>query len=176
MRTGAAPRVGAALAAGTPRRVASSPARKGVASGAAPRAETATAACQTVTTDTPRRVWATVGNGGRADRERGSGTALVLGVVGVGLVLLAMVTLLVGVVRARAQAQTAADLAAVAAATAWFDPVRGDPCMLARRVAAESGADLVACAVNDGQATVSATVPTPLGAAFAQARAGPADR
>ncbi len=144
-------------------------------SGAAPRVGAATAACETLT-GAFRRVGAAVGNGGRADRERGSGTVLVLGVVGAGLVLLVMIALLVGVVRARAQAQTAADLAAVAAATAWFDPVRGDPCMLARRVAAESGAALVACAVNDGQATVSATVPTPLGAAFAQARAGPADR
>ena len=107
--------------------------------------------------------------------ERGSGTALMLGVVGVGLALLLIIALLVSVVRARAIAQTGADLAALAAATAVARPGGGaSPCDQAARAAAGSGATLTACVVEGAYVQVTASRATPIGDAVAHATAGPA--
>lgn len=81
--------------------------------------------------------------------------------------------LLAGVFGMRQRADTAADLAAVAAATA-----RTDPCGRARVVAVANGARLVSCRFRHGAAEVVAEVTGPgmlqrLPAARTAARAGP---
>lgn len=82
---------------------------------------------------------------------------------------------------ARHRAQSAADLAALAAAG---EQVRGDrdPCATAREIVDEqkTGAQLVRCAPVDGDVVVSTAVPVPLGPfglrrAEASARAGPVE-
>lgn len=109
--------------------------------------------------------------------ERGSGTVAVLGVLGVAVVLLGLVSLAVTVVTARARAQSAADLAALTAASVLYGvsgAELGEPCAAAARVAALSGGTLTSCAVSGGFANVEASVETPLGLAVAHALAGPA--
>jgi secretion/DNA translocation related TadE-like protein len=116
--------------------------------------------------------------------DAGAGTVLVLGLVAVGVLLALALSLLGQAVAARHRASTAADLAALAAAqVANAPPIRagsGDPCDVARRTAADNGAVLTSCAVDDrGVATV--TVRTDIKSvadvlrATARARAGPAD-
>lgn len=110
------------------------------------------------------------------------------------LVLALVVGLVVSAVRGVAQARSAADLSALAAAGALIDgmrPVRGDhaaprgsPCALAEWVAARNGAHLQSCTVDAGvNVTVSVAVPVAGGGpihrlrgreATAAARAGPA--
>lgn len=107
--------------------------------------------------------------------DRGSGTVLVLGVVAVALVLATTLAGLGQVVAGKARAQTAADLAALAAATrlrATADV--GGSCDLAEQVVTRNGARLTACG-HDGAGVVQITVavPTPFGPARASARAGP---
>lgn len=107
--------------------------------------------------------------------ERGSGTVLMLGVLGAAVVLLTVVALLVGVLRARAVAQTAADLAAIAAATVLHDPAGGgDPCAVAEQAASAGSAALTACTIADGFVTTAVSVEGTFGTARATARAGPA--
>lgn len=112
--------------------------------------------------------------GADADAERGSTTVLVLGVVGVGAVLLLVLAALGGVTQARAQAQAAADLGAISAATAAARPHGADPCYAAASAVVQAGAVLVSCSLAGADAVVVARVPTAVGDAVATARAGPA--
>ncbi|WP_269471692.1 Rv3654c family TadE-like protein [Cellulomonas fimi] len=108
------------------------------------------------------------------DRERGSGTVAVLGVVAVALVLAATLGVVAGGQARHVEAQAAADLAALAAATAWRSGV-ADPCGTAARVVARNHARLVSCTLGTGGvARVSTARDTALGALVAGARAGPA--
>lgn len=122
--------------------------------------------------------------GGRAvDRERGSGTVLVLGLVAVTLLLVVGVGALGAAQNARGAAQSAADLAAIAGATALRDGF--DPCGTARATVSRNGAEVAACEVLGG-GVVRVAAARPVGGparalvpgrAHASARAGPrADR
>jgi secretion/DNA translocation related TadE-like protein len=108
-----------------------------------------------------------------ASRERGSGTVLLLAVVGVLAVVAAAIGLLAAAQGARGRAQTAADLAALAAASAWRDGW-GDPCGVAAVAVRRNGARLTDCeALPGGVVEVAVSVGSPAGAATAHARAGP---
>ena len=93
--------------------------------------------------------------------------ALVVGAFGVAM--------LAGASAARARAQTAADLAALGAATAAMY-ASAEPCQTAREVAQRNGAVLISCVdERAGVFAVTAEVPAPGGrTAQAPARAGPA--
>ena len=78
----------------------------------------------------------------RAD-ERGSGTMLMVGVLGVILALGAAATWAAGYVAAAHKARAAADLAALSAAVAI--EAGADGCPVARRVATDNGSTVSAC-------------------------------
>lgn len=108
---------------------------------------------------------------GAGAADRGAGTVLVVGVVAVLLTLTVAAGQLARATHARAVAQTAADLAALAAASAALDPTVGvDPCAVARRVAAAHEVALVSCAAS---AAGTVDVTTARAGASARARAGP---
>lgn len=118
----------------------------------------------------------------RPDGERGSGTVLALGLVGVVLLLGVALAGLGQAQTARTQAQAAADLAALAGASAVR--VGEDGCVPARDVADRNGGTLDAC-TDEGRGVVAVTthVDVPVlarltgagdGRATARARAGPA--
>ncbi|MFD6141594.1 Rv3654c family TadE-like protein [Promicromonospora sp. NPDC060271] len=110
--------------------------------------------------------------------ERGAGTVLVLGVVAAILVLAFGIAALGAAQNARGAAQVAADLGALAGATALRDGF--DPCGTARSAVARNGAAVAACEeLGGGVVRVVATriAAGPggvLGEARASARAGPA--
>lgn len=111
------------------------------------------------------------------DRDRGSASIWLLGLTSV-LVLTVVAAVLAGsamVLRHRANA--AADLAALAAATAAIEG-RDAACALAADVAAGMGAELTECALDGFVAAVAVATSADLGvvgtvAAEARARAGP---
>lgn len=114
---------------------------------------------------------------GPQDSERGAGTVLVLGIVA-GVLLLAVGIATLGAAQnARGAAQAAADLGALAGATALRDGF--DPCGTAGAAVARNGAELASCEVLGGGvvrvvATRWATGPGGVfGEARASARAGP---
>jgi secretion/DNA translocation related TadE-like protein len=117
--------------------------------------------------------WGRATHGVRDDR--GAGTVLVLALVAVVVALVLGTAVLVGAVVTRGSAQSAADLAALAAA-ASLQRGAADPCSGAREVAARNGAQVEAClCAPDRSCTVSTTLATKTGAAArATARAGPA--
>lgn len=109
-------------------------------------------------------------------RERGSATLLAVACISVLLLLGAALGVVAAMVRAHRVAQSAADLAALAAA----DTVGTgrDPCAAGSAVAMANDAILVACDLDGRDATVTVTVAGPhwLGQVAdlsAQARAGP---
>lgn len=110
--------------------------------------------------------------------ERGAATILVTACLGVLLLVGCALAVVAAMVTAHRAAQAAADLAALAGATA---AQRGDdPCSAAAAVAAANGARLAGCSAVAGDVTVRVTVPGPrwLGQPHdlaAEARAGPAD-
>ncbi|WP_246857786.1 Rv3654c family TadE-like protein [Oerskovia sp. KBS0722] len=111
-------------------------------------------------------------------RDRGSGTVLALGLIAVALVLGLALAALASAQGARGRAQAAADLAALAAATALQ---RGwEACPTAQETAGRNGAVVVACdEQGDGVVRVDVTREARgwagvLGTARAAARAGPA--
>lgn len=125
--------------------------------------------------------------------ERGAATVLVVGCCAVTLVLTLLVGLLLSAVRGVAQARSAADLSALAAAGALLDGMRlagvghatsnGPPCTVAGWVAERNGARLQSCSLDAGvNVTVTVAVPVTMGGrsvpapgqATATARAGPA--
>ncbi|MBT0767361.1 hypothetical protein KIH74_00410 [Kineosporia sp. J2-2] len=107
------------------------------------------------------------------NRDRGSGTVLMIGLVGVAAVLMAALLGLGGAVVARHRAGAAADLAALAAVDS------GEGCAAAGRVAAANGARLAECdPAADGSVRVTVTVEAPglhrTASASARAAPGPA--
>jgi secretion/DNA translocation related TadE-like protein len=112
-----------------------------------------------------------------ADSEGGAGTVLVLGIVA-GILLLAIGIAALGAAQnARGAAQAAADLGALAGATALRDGF--DPCGTAGAAVTRNGAELASCEVRGGGvvrvvATRAAVGPAGVvGSADATARAGP---
>lgn len=108
--------------------------------------------------------------------ERGAATVLVTAVLGVLTLVGAALGVVAGLVVAHRAAQSAADLAALAGATAVAHS--GDGCAAARRVASANEADLTGCAVLGRDVRVSVMVAGPRwlgqrGDLVAQARAGP---
>lgn len=108
--------------------------------------------------------------------EHGAATVLVLAMVGLLCFVMVGLAASVGLVRAQRVAQSAADLAALAGASALVDGVAG--CGVAAEVAAANGAEVTACVAAGPQVQVTVRVP---GAAWlgrevdvaAEARAGP---
>ncbi|WP_407568191.1 hypothetical protein QK900_13770 [Arsenicicoccus dermatophilus] len=113
------------------------------------------------------------GRAGPGADERGSGSVLGLATCAVLLVLVVAALTLVPAVLAAHRARGAADLAAVAGATAAARG--GDPCMVARAVGARADAQLAGCRAVGPDVTVEMSVAGPRGLppARAQARAGP---
>lgn len=110
--------------------------------------------------------------------EEGAGTVLLLGVAAVVVLLALAVGSLGAAQRARGAAQAAADLGALAAATALQAGL--DPCATAAAAVDRNGAELAECLPEGGgavrvTAVGSASMPggLPLGQASAAARAGP---
>jgi secretion/DNA translocation related TadE-like protein len=115
----------------------------------------------------------------RAPGQEGSATVLVIGICLAAFVLLAALGGLGGAAVARHRAQSAADLAALAAADVLVGGSGGSPCAAAGRVVAANGGDLGSCEVSGQvvEVTVLGRPPGPiarLGLARARARAGPA--
>ena len=109
--------------------------------------------------------------------ERGSATLFAVACLSVLLLLGAALGVVAAMVRAHRVAQSAADLAALAAADAVG--TGRDPCAAGSAVAAANDARLVACDVDGRDALVTVTVDGPywLGQVAdlsARARAGPA--
>jgi secretion/DNA translocation related TadE-like protein len=121
------------------------------------------------------------GNPVRRDPECGAGTVLILGIVAAILLLALGIAALGAAQNARGAMQAAADLGALAGATALRDGF--DPCRTAGAVVARNGAEISSCEVLDGgvvrvEATRVAAGPggefgAALGQARASARAGP---
>lgn len=124
-----------------------------------------------------------------SDREEGSGTVLMLALVAVALVLAAAAGTLGRARVVRAEAQTAADLGALAGASVVALPPgvvataeaieRAAPCAVVDAVVGANGGRLVMCrAGSDGVVTVGVVVVAGTGSpgvtAHADARAGPA--
>jgi secretion/DNA translocation related TadE-like protein len=109
--------------------------------------------------------------------ERGSVSLVVVACVGVLLLLGAALGVVGAMVRAHRAAQAAADLAALAVASAVAGG--GDPCAAGAGIAAANDARLLACDLDGRTARVRVEVPGPhwLGQdadLVAEARAGPA--
>lgn len=115
--------------------------------------------------------------GERGVGERGAGTILVLTAATVLLTLAVVMAACVGLLHAHRKAQAAADLAALAGASALQKGEDG--CERAEEVAALNGARLVRCRVTDRRVRVVAGVRGPRWGGFddellGQAEAGPA--
>ncbi|HEX4688635.1 MAG TPA: Rv3654c family TadE-like protein [Nocardioides sp.] len=109
--------------------------------------------------------------------QTGSITLLVVAMAGVLLFLGAALTVVTALVAAHRAAQSAADLAALAAARGLASG--GDGCAVARTVAAANGARITACVAAGRVVDVEVEVPGPrwLGQSAdlaARSRAGPA--
>jgi secretion/DNA translocation related TadE-like protein len=91
--------------------------------------------------------------------ERGAATVLGVAFLGVLLLVGAALGVVGAMVHAHRQAQSAADLAALAGASATA--AGRDPCAAAAHVASGNGADLVSCAVDGREVTVEVTVTGP---------------
>lgn len=111
----------------------------------------------------------------RRAAEDGAGTLMATALVGVLVSVAVAGSAVVGLVAGHRQAQVAADLAALAAATALQQG--GDPCNLASGIARRNGARLLGCRVEDWQVTVAVEtrvrLPGGSWALPARARAGP---
>jgi secretion/DNA translocation related TadE-like protein len=91
------------------------------------------------------------------DRDRGAGTVLMLGVVAVVVVAAFVVLVATQLVSARARAQSAADLAAIAGASAVLT---ANGCARAELVAAENSGALTHCRTTGLDVTVEVAVPS----------------
>ena len=112
--------------------------------------------------------------------ERGAGTVLIVGVIGVLLAAALGVSGLIQAQAAAGRARSAADLAALGGATALSSVLApGDPCEVAGRVARANGAEVTTCTVTGEDVTVEVSVGARvLGVArtaASAARAGPVD-
>lgn len=114
--------------------------------------------------------------------QRGAATVLVVAMAGVLLLVGAAAGVVAAIVVAHRKAQSAADLAALAGATALADPASHaarDPCGVAAEAASANGAELSSCVVEGQDVVVGVTVAGPrwLGQdrdLVGTARAGPA--
>ena len=113
--------------------------------------------------------------------ERGSGTVLVTGALGVLLVLTAAAIQLGAAAGAAHRARAAADLAALAGASALQEST-DDPCSRASELVTRNGADLLSCTLGAAESVlVRVSTDVPGGwpgiprVATATARAGPSD-
>ncbi|WDF32884.1 hypothetical protein PTW37_13635 [Arthrobacter agilis] len=109
--------------------------------------------------------------------ERGAGTALMTGIALLALILVAVAGVFVLAASAASKAATAADLAALAAADSARGLAAGQPCEIAATVAAQHGARVEQCLVEDpatGTVLIRVTVDGPglLPRAAGAARAG----
>nr|WP_034620495.1 Rv3654c family TadE-like protein [Cellulomonas sp. URHE0023] len=111
----------------------------------------------------------------RPSGDDGSGTVLLLGLVCVVMFMAAFLGVLASAQSARGRAQAAADLAAIAGASQLLPVAGGDPCEIAAQTATRNGGRLSVCQ-DEGAAVVRVrvVVPTRVGVASAEARAGPA--
>ncbi len=112
------------------------------------------------------------------NQDRGSASILLVALSGLLGVLAALALSVGGAVVARHRAESAADLAALAAASRWTGG-QSTVCVRARDVARAGGAVLVRCGLIGDVAQVRTEVTLPgrlawLGVARAAARAGPA--
>lgn len=108
--------------------------------------------------------------------ERGAATLLAVACAGLLLLVGCALAVVAAILTAHRTAQSAADLAALAAAAEVADG--GDPCATAAAIAADNGAALVGCAVQGLEVVVEVEVAGPrwlgqTGDLLARARAGP---
>jgi secretion/DNA translocation related TadE-like protein len=89
----------------------------------------------------------------QARHEDGAGTVLAVAMMGLLVTVTVATSGVVGVVAAHRRAQSAADLAALAGASALQDG--GDPCRQAGAVAQRNGAELRRCRVDDWDVSVT---------------------
>lgn len=112
---------------------------------------------------------------GEDRREDGAGTVLAVAMMGLLVTVTVATSGVVGVVAAHRRAQSAADLAALAGASALQDG--GDPCRQAGAIAERNGAELRQCQVDDWNVSVTVvnTMRLPGGSMDLEARgrAGP---
>ncbi len=112
----------------------------------------------------------------RRPRERGSGTVLALGLGLLVIMATVLLLLLAQSAVAASRAAAAADLAALAAADAARGITPGEPCTVARQVALQNNATILAC-IEGPDATVQVRTQLSagpvLGMATGLARAGP---
>jgi secretion/DNA translocation related TadE-like protein len=109
--------------------------------------------------------------------ERGSATPFAIACLGLLVLLAAALGVVTAMVHAQRRAQSAADLAALAAAHALGEGADG--CAAADRIAGANGAEVTSCAVSGREARLRVEVAGPhwLGQSAdlaAEARAGPA--
>ena len=110
----------------------------------------------------------------RPSGDEGSGTVLLLGLVCVVVLMAALLGVLASAQAARGRAQSAADLAALAGASSLLPVGGGDPCGIAAQTVTRNGGRMVGCDdEGNGVLRVRVVVPTRLGVAAAEARAGP---
>ena len=111
----------------------------------------------------------------RRGDETGSATPFAIACLGLLVLVAAALGVVAAIVHAHREAQSAADLAALAAAGSVG---QGDPCAAGRQVAAANDASLTGCVVNGREVRVHVEVTGPhwLGQTAdltAEARAGP---
>lgn len=112
----------------------------------------------------------------RAREERGAATVVALACLGILVLVGAALGVVAAMLHAHRQAQSAADLAALAGAAALADGA--DPCGRAAHIAVSNGSRLDVCEVDGREVVVEVTVTGPrwLGQTEdlrARARAGP---
>ncbi|PJM75809.1 Rv3654c family TadE-like protein [Bifidobacterium simiarum] len=109
--------------------------------------------------------------------EQGSGTVTGVALVCAVGVMLSVILAVGNVLMSKSRAQTAADNAALAGATALYEST-GAPCAIASNVAARNGGTLTSCEVHGedvvAAASVRSRVPV-VGDVEAHAKAGPKD-
>lgn len=111
-------------------------------------------------------------------RERGSATVLAVGVIAVVILVLGGALAVARAVRASAHAAAAADMAALAGARVLQDSAEPLACAEASRIAARNGGVLLSCATHGRALSVQVSVESGVPgapAATARARAGPAE-
>lgn len=122
----------------------------------------------------------------RADApDRGSATVIVLAIMGLAVGVILVSALIAGIAAARAQAQTAADLGAIAAAHEYeqqrvtFRDDQIAACARGGEVVRKNGADVLECLIQEDRSVIM-RVATPAGLGHirveASARAGPVDQ
>lgn len=110
--------------------------------------------------------------------DEGSATVSAVALIAVVAMLMCMIAAVtcIAIAIAKAQARTAADLAALAAAEAYWNGTHADPCPVGAHTAQSNKASMASCAVVGTDVVIEAIVESQVpfvGAVQAQARAGP---